>query len=71
MAQVATDVVQGSVGDCYFLSALACVVDHHPLLCDDLIDESFEPQGIYGVTFWDGGWKMVWVDQYLLRSSNA
>ena len=60
-----TDVVQGSVGDCYFLSALAAVVFHHPDLADDLIDETYEEQGIYGVSFWrDGRWRMTWVDQY-------
>ena len=60
-----TDVAQGSVGDCYFLSALAAAVQHHPDLADDLIDETYEEQGIYGVSFWiRGKWRMVWVDSY-------
>jgi len=59
------DVAQGSVGNCYFLSALAAVVQKHPDICDDLIDETYEEQGIYGVSFWTaGGWCMVWVDSY-------
>ena len=54
-----------SVGDCYFLSALSAVVYHAPDLCDDLIDEEYEEQGVYGVSFWcDGSWRMVWVDGY-------
>jgi hypothetical protein len=60
-----TDIVQGSVGDCYFLSALAAVVFHHPDLADDLIDETYEEQGMYGVSFWQhGSWRMTWVDSY-------
>ena len=61
----ASDIAQGSVGDCYFLSALASVVWAHPDLCDDLIDETYEEHGIYGVSFWQhGAWHMVWVDGY-------
>ena len=61
----ASDIAQGSVGDCYFLSALASVVWAHPDLCDDLIDETYEEAGIYGVSFWQhGAWEMVWVDGY-------
>lgn len=61
----ASDIAQGSVGDCYFLSALASAVWAHPDLCDDLIDETYEESGIYGVSFWQhGAWQMVWVDSY-------
>jgi len=59
------DAIQGSVGDCYFLAALSAVIQHHPELAEDLIDETYEEQGIYGVTFWRRGkWKMTWVDGY-------
>lgn len=59
------DATQGSVGDCYFLSALAAAVHQQPDLCDDLIEETYEEQGIYGVSFWVGGkWRMIWVDGY-------
>lgn len=61
----AEDVCQGSVGDCYFLAALGAVIQHHPDLAEDLIDEEFEEQGIYGVSFWwRGRWEMVYVDGY-------
>ena len=60
-----SDSAQGSVGDCYFLSALAAAVHHHPDLADDLIDETYEEHGIYGVSFWlRGKWRMIWVDAY-------
>eukprot|EP00957_Ditylum_brightwellii_P083816 6370986-Ditylum_brightwellii.AAC.1 len=59
------DILQGSVGDCYFLAALSAVVQHHPDLADDLIDETFEEYGIYGVSLWRRGkWRMTWVDSY-------
>ena len=48
------DIQQGSIGDCYFLAALATVVHHHPTITDDLIDETYEEQGIYGVSFHTG-----------------
>jgi len=60
-----TDAMQGSVGDCYFLSALAAAVQHHPDLADDLVDETYEEQGIYGVSFYiRGKWRMIWVDSF-------
>ena len=62
----ATDILQGGVGDCYFLSALAAAVSQHPDLADDLVDETYEEQGIYGVSFFvDGGWTMIWVDGFM------
>lgn len=61
----ADDVRQGSVGDCYFLAALSAVVQHHPDLADDLIDETYEEHGIYGVSLWRRGrWRMTWVDSF-------
>jgi hypothetical protein len=62
--QSAEDVSQGSLGDCYFLSALA-LATRDSLECTELIDDSMESAGIYGVTFKvDGKWRMVWVDSF-------
>ena len=64
VARNADDVVQGSLGDCYFMSALA-LAPSDASVCDDLIDATFEDVGIYGVTlFVDGCWELVWVDCY-------
>jgi len=60
--QTAQDVQQGSTGDCYFLSALA-LATRDTNACRDLIDDSMEEHGIYGVTLYvDGKWTMVYVD---------
>jgi hypothetical protein len=62
--QTAEDVEQGSTGDCYFLSALA-LATRDSSTCHDLIDDSLEEKGIYGVTFSvDGEWTMVYVDSW-------
>ncbi|KAL1504086.1 hypothetical protein AB1Y20_010496 [Prymnesium parvum] len=58
------DSIQGSVGDCYFLSAVTAAMSDLAVR-RDLIDESLEAAGIYGVTFFlRGRWRMVWVDSY-------
>ena len=61
-SQNADDVAQGSLGDCYTLSALA-LATRDGAVCDDLIDDTYEDVGIYGVTLCvRGRWTMVWVD---------
>jgi hypothetical protein len=59
-----SDVVQGNVGNCYFLSAVATAVSDVAVR-RQLIDATFEAAGIYGVSFFlRGRWRMVWVDSY-------
>ena len=61
-AMKASEIEQGAIGDCYLLSALATAVKDLQV-ADDLIDETYEDAGIYGVSLWlDGRWRMVWVD---------
>ncbi|GMI12142.1 hypothetical protein TrVE_jg34 [Triparma verrucosa] len=60
----AEDVQQGSLGDCYFLTALALVSTDTECTAS-LIDESLEQHGCYGVSFFlDGTWQMVYVDGF-------
>lgn len=51
----------------YAATAVAAAVQHTPYMSDQLIDTSYEQQGIYGVSLTgnDGGWMMVYVDAYL------
>jgi hypothetical protein len=63
-AMAEAEVVQGSLGDCYLLCALAAVT-RDAGVDDALIDEQFEDAGVYGVSLWlDGRWRMVWVDAF-------
>ena len=61
----AQDVSQGSLGDCYFLSALALAATDSDVAAT-LIDDDLDGKCCYGVSFWiDRRWTMVWVDCYL------
>lgn len=58
----AEDIVQGSLGESYFLCALAAAINDVGI-CDNIIDDEFEDCGIYGVSFFiNGKWQMIWVD---------
>ena len=64
------DVNQGEVGDCWFLAATACMVDHPQLLKRVLPDgQSFEEgdyTGAFHVRFWrNDEWVDVVIDDYL------
>lgn len=60
----ANDVQQGSLGNCYFLSALALVATNC-VCADGLVDDSLDQAGCYGVSLWaDERWTMVWVDGF-------
>ena len=57
-------VVQGRAADCYLLSAVGAAMRSVDVR-KDLIDESLEAAGIYGVSFFiRGKWRMVWVDSF-------
>ena len=59
------DINQGSVGDCYFLSALAVLSTREELLFSIFPDacSSDVSLGAFGVRFWrDGAWRVVVVD---------
>ena len=64
-------VVQGGVGNCYFLSAVAAAMGDLDVR-RDMIDESLEEAGIYGVSFFlRGRWRMVWVVRTSVRAEPA
>ena len=63
-----TDFCQGAVGNCWFISAFALLVEH-PKLLNDLILESNTLLGCYTLRpFVNGNWKLVTVDDYFVCS---
>ena len=59
-----SDIEQGSLGNCWFLSALAAVATI-PNLLDRICVERDEVVGVYGFVFFrDGYWTDVIIDEY-------
>jgi len=57
------DVVQGGLGDCWFLSALSCVASRPDLLQGLFASTEYASKGIYTVRFFKNGkWKHVSID---------
>ena len=63
----AKDLLQGGVGDCWFLSALAVVAERHDLIAKLFADTTPTPSGCYNIRlFLDGRWRSI-----LVRTSAA
>ena len=63
-----TDFCQGVIGNCWFISAFALLVEH-PNLLNDIILESDTTLGCYTLRlFINGNWKLVTVDDYFVCS---
>ncbi|KIO31143.1 hypothetical protein M407DRAFT_68340 [Tulasnella calospora MUT 4182] len=61
----ASDICQGKLGDCWFLSALAVVATTTHVI-NKICVEKDEEVGIYGFIFWrDSGWAEVIIDDLL------
>lgn len=59
------DVVQGELGDCYFIASLVCLSEN-PNRIKRLLVDCNEKVGIYSVRIFDDGeWKNVIVDDFL------
>lgn len=57
------DVVQGSLGDCWFLSALSCVASRPDLLQGLFASTEYASKGMYTIRFFKNGkWKHVSID---------
>lgn len=65
------DLLQGGVGDCWFLSALAVVAQRHDLIARLFVDTAPARSGCYLLRlFLDGQWRRVVVDDQLPCVSN-
>lgn len=59
----AGDVIQGALGDCWFLSALSTVASRKDLLRNLFASTEYASQGIYTIRFFKNGrWKYVNID---------
>jgi calpain-5 len=63
----AEDIVQGSLGDCYLLSAFSVLAAHGGTYLDNLVlSRELNEAGAYAVRFWkNGAWREVLVDDTL------
>ena len=62
----ADDLRQGGVGDCWFLSALACIAERHDLVEKLFPDTSPHKSGGYRLKlFLDGEWQSILIDDRL------
>ena len=59
------DIIQGNLGDCYFLSALSALTRYPYLIAEKFRSKNFNEEGYYEVIlFIDGEWQVVFVDDY-------
>ena len=60
------DILQGNIGDCYFLTALLALTQYPYLIVEKFRTKKFNKEGYYEVIFFiDGEWQIVFVDDYL------
>ena len=60
------DVIQGNLGDCYFLTSVACLCEFPGLIMNLFKTKSFNKDGFYEIAlFIDGKPQIVIVDDYL------
>ena len=66
------DIVQGALGDCWFLSAIACVAPRRDLLLNLFASTEYSQKGIYTLRFFKHGkWKLVTIDDRIPCTPNG
>lgn len=61
-----SDIKQGSLGNCYFLSAIAALTEFPHLIYQIFRTKEVSPNGYYEIVlFIDGEWQVVFVDDYV------
>ena len=59
------DVLQGDIGDCYFLTSITALTQYPKLIEKIFITKMFNKEGYYEMKFFiDGEWQIVFVDDY-------
>lgn len=68
----AVDICQGSVGDCYLISALSVLAGHPAMMDQILLTKDFNEAGVFGVRMWKAGrWQEIIVDDQFLMSQSS
>jgi hypothetical protein len=66
------DIEQGSLGDCYLLSAFSVLAQHPALLDQVLVTKEVNDVGVYAVRLWkDGRWQEIFLDDRFLTKNNV
>ncbi len=66
------DIVQGALGDCWFLSAVACVAPRRELIRALFASTEYSQKGIYTLRFFKHGkWKLVSIDDRIPCTPNG
>ena len=59
------DIIQGNIGDCYFLSALSALTRYQYLIVEKFRTQKFNEEGYYEmILFIDGEWQVVFIDDF-------
>lgn len=59
------DIIQGALGDCYFLSTLSALAEHPERIRKIFVVQEANEQGVYAIKICDmGEWKTIIVDDY-------
>ena len=59
------DILQGALGDCYFLSSVSCLSEMPHMVKRLFLTRKVNKEGVYGVFLCDtGDWRLVIVDDY-------
>ena len=59
------DIIQGALGDCWFLSALASLAENPHLIRRLFVTKQYNKQGIYKVRLCKNGeWQVITIDDY-------
>ena len=67
-----SDVNQGNLGDCYFLSAITALTEFPYLISEKFRTTKFNKEGYYEMIFFiDGEWQVVFVDDYFPYDPNS
>lgn len=61
------DIAQGQLGDCWMMSALACMAEHPASIANNFVTKEYNVRGKYTVRLYDGfdrKWRKITVDDY-------